>query len=88
MLNSLLALLNSRESMRERVAGPVSIHISQLSGGYETPSEAARLGKDRVRVYTTLSFLDRTSHDAMQLADLAGSSKQTDRSFDVQLSRA
>lgn len=42
MLNSLLALLNSRDSMRERISGPISIHLSKLSADSETPSEEVR----------------------------------------------
>lgn len=42
MLNSLLVLLNSRDSMRERIGGPISVHLSQLKVESNTRSEEAR----------------------------------------------
>lgn len=63
MLNSLLALLNSRDSMRERISGPISIHLSKLSADSETPSEEARRRhKDQVRFVLSISILLSNRH--------------------------
>ena len=63
MLNSLLALLNSRDSMRERISGPISIHLSKLSADSETPSEEVRRrDKDQVRFVLSMSILLSNRH--------------------------